>query len=80
MLYYKEIGRIMMRAWRTICIVRDDKAATARKTGGKPKSHREFRKDYFRGGNAPASLKLLVGALLRGEAEGISGVETPRPH
>ena len=35
-----------------------DKAATARKTCGKPKPHREFRRDYFRGGNAPASLKL----------------------
>ena len=38
--------------------VREDKAATARKRGGKPKPHREFRRDYFRGGNAPASLKL----------------------
>ena len=37
--------------------VREDKAATARKRGGKPKPHREFRWDYFRGGNAPASLK-----------------------
>ena len=37
--------------------VREDKAATARKRGGKPKPHREFRRDYFRGGNAPASLK-----------------------
>lgn len=37
--------------------VREDKAATARKTCGKPKPHREFRRDYFRGGNAPASLK-----------------------
>ncbi len=39
--------------------VREDKAATARKTDGKPKPHREFRRDYFRGGNAPASLKQL---------------------
>ena len=37
--------------------VREDKVATARKTGGKPKLHREFHRDYFRGGNAPASLK-----------------------
>ena len=37
--------------------VREDKVATARKTGGKPKPHKEFRRDYFRGGNAPASLK-----------------------
>lgn len=37
--------------------VREDKAATARKTCGKPKPHREFRRDYFRGGNTPASLK-----------------------
>ncbi len=24
---------------------------------GKPKPHKDFRRDYFRGGNAPASLK-----------------------
>ena len=41
--------------------VREDKAATARKRGGKPKQHREFRRDYFRGGNAPASLKQHIG-------------------
>ena len=40
--------------------VREDKVATARKTGGKPKPHKEFRRDYFRGGNAPASLKLIA--------------------
>ena len=53
--------------------VREDKAATARKRGGKPKPHREFRRDYFRGGNAPASLKQVVNALqdlVRGEFPG----------
>ena len=32
-------------------------AFSARKVGGKPKAHKEFRGVYFRGGNAPASLK-----------------------
>ena len=59
--------------------VREDKAATARKRGGKPKPHREFRRDYFRGGNAPASLKLHKDFELR-LVDLISGVETPRPH
>ena len=62
--------------------VREDKAATARKTCGKPKPHREFRRDYFRGGNAPASLKPSL-ILFQGPSPLntiISGVETPRPH
>ena len=63
--------------------VPEDKAATARKTGGKPKPHKEFRWDYFRGGNAPASLKRgkTINRLDRDSVTGtISGVETPRPH
>ena len=47
--------------------VREDKVATARKTGGKPKLHREFHRDYFRGGNAPASLKRYGAVVVRPE-------------
>ena len=60
--------------------VREDKVATARKTGGKPKPHKEFRRDYFRGGNAPASLKRVRAVFVESDARIISGVETPRPH
>ena len=54
--------------------VREDKAATARKTGEKPKPHKEFRWDYFRGGNAPASLKRIARAVNINGLVAISGV------
>ena len=60
--------------------VREDKAATARKTCGKPKPHREFRRDYFRGGNTPASLKLAERLGGQEVVLRISGVATLRPH
>ena len=56
---------------------RDDKAASARKTCGKPKSHKEFRRNYFRGGNAPASLKLLKQAIYPTSRDAFPGWKRP---